>query len=205
MPALTASPRPLSPSSRLEDLNEAAHLRADLVAVYQPVNSQELFALERMALAQQAILRAARLESGMFTTCMNESLDRTGNPIIPISLDLLRDPDSDGNIETSRAQNRNFALAEGFHRTARLSNSWSLFLRWPSAITGAPWRNSSGSKPCARIYQTNPFWRSNPKKTKPIPPHPTNPIPAPNREPLQRLSHSMNIHTEPRPQGSGRR
>jgi hypothetical protein len=34
---------------RLEDLHEVAHLRADLIAVYQPVNSQELFAIERVA------------------------------------------------------------------------------------------------------------------------------------------------------------
>ncbi|HUI56657.1 MAG TPA: hypothetical protein VLY04_16890, partial [Bryobacteraceae bacterium] len=53
---------------RLEDLHAIAHLKADLVAVYQPVNSQELFAIERIALAQQALLRAAALESGLFTT-----------------------------------------------------------------------------------------------------------------------------------------
>ncbi len=41
---------------RLEDLQEIAHLKTDLTAVYQPVNSQELFALERMALTQQAML-----------------------------------------------------------------------------------------------------------------------------------------------------
>src|SRR5260370_1010439 len=29
-----------------------------------------------------------------------------------------------------RAQNRNFALGEGFHRMARQSNTWSLFLRY---------------------------------------------------------------------------
>ena len=34
---------------------EIAHLKSGLTAVYQPVNSQELFALERMALTQQAI------------------------------------------------------------------------------------------------------------------------------------------------------
>jgi hypothetical protein len=31
---------------------------------------------ERMALSQQAILRAARLESGLFTTCLNEGTRR---------------------------------------------------------------------------------------------------------------------------------
>ena len=51
---------------RLEELDEIARLKQDAVAVYQPVNSQELFALEQMALAQQTMLRAARLESGLF-------------------------------------------------------------------------------------------------------------------------------------------
>ena len=63
---------------RLEDLQEVAHLSADLIAVYQPVNSQELFALERMALAQQAMLRAARLGSGIFTTCLDMALNHDG-------------------------------------------------------------------------------------------------------------------------------
>jgi hypothetical protein len=111
---------------RLEDLQEVAHLQADLASVYQPVNSQELFALERMALAQQAILRAARLEAGLFTTCLNESLDSSGNSIIPMSRELA----GDGDIEITQAQNRNYALAEGFHRMARQSNSWSLLLRY---------------------------------------------------------------------------
>jgi hypothetical protein len=43
---------------RLEDIDEIARLRADLIAVYQPVHSQELFALEQMALRQQTMLRA---------------------------------------------------------------------------------------------------------------------------------------------------
>ena len=111
---------------RLEDLQEVAHLLADLASVYQPVNSQELFALERIALTQQAILRAARLESGLFTTCLNESLDSSGNPIIAMSRELA----GDGDIEITQAQNRNYALAEGFDRMVRQSNSWSLLLRY---------------------------------------------------------------------------
>ena len=109
---------------RLEDLEAVARLRADLVAVYRPVNSQELFALERVALAQHALLRAARLESGLFTTCLNEALDRTGNPIVPMTEDLV------GDLEITRAQNRNYALAEGFRRIAREGNTWTLFLRY---------------------------------------------------------------------------
>jgi hypothetical protein len=111
---------------RLEDLHQIADLRADLLAAYLPVNSQELFALERMAIAQQTILRAARFESGLFTTCLNETLDPDNRPFRPMSQDLA----GDGDIEITRAQNRNFALAEGFHRLNRKSNSCSLFLRY---------------------------------------------------------------------------
>ena len=112
---------------RLEDLQEVAHLKADLVSVYQPVNSQELFALERMAVAQQTIRRAARLEAGLFTNCLNESLNiASDEPFLPMNPDLC----GDGDIEVTRAQNRNFLLAEGFHRLTRQSNSWSLFLRY---------------------------------------------------------------------------
>jgi len=111
---------------RLEDLQEIAHLKADLVAVYQPVNSQELVALERMALAQQSILRAARLESGLFTTCLNETLAANDHPFTPMNEELA----GDGDIEVTRAQNRNYLLAEGFLRTVRQSNGWTLFLRY---------------------------------------------------------------------------
>ncbi len=110
---------------RLEDLQEIAHLRTDLTAVYQPVNSQEMFALDRMALTQQAMLRAARLESGLFTNCLDLALNDSGTPIVPMSRDLSLD------IEITRAQNRNYALAEGFHRMAtQPNNTWSLFLRY---------------------------------------------------------------------------
>ncbi len=112
---------------RLEDLHEVAHLRADLIAVYQPANSQEAFALERMAVAQQTIRRAARLEAGLFTNCLNEALNvATDEPFLPMNQQLA----GDGDIEIARAQNRNFLLAEGFHRVTRQSNAWPLFLRY---------------------------------------------------------------------------
>jgi len=111
---------------RLEDLNEVANLKDDLVAFYQPVNSQELFAVERIALAQQALLRAARLESGLFTTCLNSCYDPFGEPIVLMNEELA----GNGDIEITRAQNRNYLLGEGFHRMAGKSNSWSLCLRY---------------------------------------------------------------------------
>jgi hypothetical protein len=38
---------------RLEEIDEVAKLREDAIAIYQPPNSQELFAIERIALAPQ--------------------------------------------------------------------------------------------------------------------------------------------------------
>src|SRR2546425_6734441 len=102
---------------RLEELHEVAHLRADLLSVYQPANSQELFAIERIALAQQALLRAARLESGLFTTCLNHTLSLDGEQeLVTMTEELTQDK------EITREQNRNYLLAEGFHRMATHSS-----------------------------------------------------------------------------------
>ena len=49
---------------RIEEIEEIAHLKDDLVDVYRPANGQKLFALERVAVTQQALLRSARLEAG---------------------------------------------------------------------------------------------------------------------------------------------
>ena len=112
---------------RLEELDEVARLKDDLVAVYQPENAQELFAVERIAIAQQALLRSARLESGLFTYCIDESLDRTtGDLFTPMSEQLA----GNGDIEITRAQNRNMAVATGFHKMAMRAKTWTLFLRY---------------------------------------------------------------------------
>src|SRR5687768_20307 len=109
---------------RLEEHEEVTHLKTDLLAFYQPTNAQELFAIERIALAQQALLRAARLEAGLFTSCLNEALDPDGRPLFLMTPELTKD------VEITRAQNRNYALGEGFHRMAKTAVSWSLFLRY---------------------------------------------------------------------------
>ncbi len=112
---------------RLEDVGDVGRLREDLIACYKPVNSQELFAIERIAIAQQALLRAARLENGMFTSCLNESIDGQGHPIIGISPEICG-----GDMEITKAQTRNYLLAEGFHRLIKHSESWRMFLRYQS-------------------------------------------------------------------------
>ena len=40
---------------RIEDVGDVGRLRDDLIACHQPINSQELFAIERIALSQQAL------------------------------------------------------------------------------------------------------------------------------------------------------
>ena len=90
-----------------------------------------------MALAQQTMLRAARLESGLFTTCLNAALNDDGTPFNPMTPDLV----GTGDIEITRAQNRNYALADGFHRIAKQGNAFTLFLRY-KAQTERPYRRA---------------------------------------------------------------
>jgi hypothetical protein len=47
----------------MEDLEEIERLKTDLIAAHQPVNNQELFALEQIAIAQQSLRRAARMHT----------------------------------------------------------------------------------------------------------------------------------------------
>jgi len=96
------------------------------MAVYQPVNSQEIFAVQRIALAQQALLRAARLEVGLFTLGLNECFDPNGDPVVVMTEEVA----GNGDLLVTQAQNRNFLLGEGFHRMIRRSNTWTLFLRY---------------------------------------------------------------------------
>jgi hypothetical protein len=111
---------------RLEDLDEIYHLRQDLLDLYQPINSQELFAIERIANRQMCLIRVERLEAGLFTACLDKALDAQGEPIPMMSPELA----GDGDIFVTREQNRNFAFGEGFHRMNQKPHTWTLFLRY---------------------------------------------------------------------------
>jgi len=173
---------------RLEDLQEVANLKDDLVAFYQPVNSQELFAVERIALAQQALLRAARLESGLFTTCLNSCYDPFGEPMVLMNEELA----GNGDIEITRAQNRNYLLGEGFHRMAGKSNSWSLCLRY-QAQTERHYRRAVEEfdrlKALRAEIPNEAISEAQPEQTEPTctvdetnPSPPEDPVPAPGPE-----------------------
>jgi hypothetical protein len=109
---------------RLEDIEEVADLRDRAVAFYQPANPQELFAVERIAITEQAMNRAARLEAGTFTTCLNDVLNLRERPLMEM------DPEMYGGGEPGREQVKNYLLAEGFRRSVGASNVIHLCLRY---------------------------------------------------------------------------
>ena len=109
---------------RLETPEAVASLRDDLVAFYRPVNSQELFAVERIALSQLSLLRCTALESGFFITCLDEATERAGTPLI------LQNPEVTHGIAVTAGQNRSYWLAEGFNRLTGKSTSFLLVIRY---------------------------------------------------------------------------
>src|SRR5262245_14826436 len=66
---------------RLESRGELDNLKADAVARYRPLDSQELFAVERIAVCQLMMIRGWRLEAGMFINCLNWTLNLDDTPI----------------------------------------------------------------------------------------------------------------------------
>ena len=109
---------------RLEELDNLSILRAEFIHCYQPVNALELLAVERLALAQQAINRVYALEAGLHTAAMNETVTPKGQPENLLNDDLTRD------INVTISQNRSLCLAVGFQRQSGKSDTWKLFLRY---------------------------------------------------------------------------
>jgi len=109
---------------RMEDRAQIAALVADAVATYQPINSQERLAVERIALAQHSMLRMYALEAGFFTNCFDQAMCGPKEP------DVLQRSEISQGIETTLAQNRAFWLAYGLNIFNRQSNIASTFLRF---------------------------------------------------------------------------
>jgi hypothetical protein len=109
---------------RIEDSAHIAALIADAAATYQPINSQERFAVERIALAQHSLLRMYTFEAGFFTNCLEAAMVGPNDP------EILKRCQVGDNIEVPRAQNRAFWLAHGFKILDRQSGMASTFLRF---------------------------------------------------------------------------
>ena len=160
---------------RIEDHGELDNLRADALTHYQPQTSQEIFAVERIAVCQLMMIRGWRLEAGMFIAGVDRVLNDDGTGIFRLHAELY--PDSEIHI----AQNRNFAIAEGFQRmTAPVPHVVS---RDPVPGPGRapiPPRHRGLPTPRPRaptaICETNPIPAPNRMKRNRKPPLPTNPF-----------------------------
>ncbi len=158
---------------RAEHLDEVADIKADLVAVYHPVNSEELSALERVALTRHTMLRASRLEAGLFSSGINEAVDTEGAFRNQPSLDI------------TVSQGLNHALADGFVRLVRQSPEiWKLFLRY-QAQAGRNYRQAIQEfdrlKSLRDELPNEPVIEPEPAPAQPVTPPPNEPVPA--REP----------------------
>jgi len=112
--------------AHLEDLDEIVNLRQDLIDLYHPANSQELWAVERIALHQMSLIRASRLEAGLFTNCLDQALGSDGQPIQAMNEGVA----GLGKAEITLGQEHNFDIAASFHRMTQRPHTWALFLRY---------------------------------------------------------------------------
>jgi hypothetical protein len=176
---------------RLEDLEAVANIRADLIDVYQPINSEELQAIERLALARQALNRSSLMEIGMYTAFLNEALDPDGRPLRLLNGDLIED------IEVTQSQNRSFILFEGLSRLNRQSKDILVVLRIQAQTERLHRRAIEEVERTRRLrkeLQSEPISHLEPEETKPIESPKTNPpeppaavvpnIPTPQRVPV---------------------
>jgi hypothetical protein len=109
---------------RVEDRAHINTLVAGAIATYQPINSQERDAVERIALAQHCMRRMYALEAGLFTNCLDQAMVGPADPNI-----LDRSALSKG-VDIALDQHRAYWLAFGFNLYTRQSKVASTFLRF---------------------------------------------------------------------------
>jgi hypothetical protein len=154
---------------RFEDIHEIGNLKADAVACYRPVNAQEMFAVERIALAQHKILRGHRLESGMLTYAFDRTLTRQGVPFHGLDADML-----EGDIPVTRAQNRNYAVAEGLcDLIMRSRDPLSLLLRYQAQAEREYRRAIEDFERLKKLrpeFPNEPIWQDEPEENHELAP-----------------------------------
>jgi len=154
----------LAAVTQSEDPLAVARLRESLIALYRPANAQELFAVERIAFAQHALLRCASLEAGLLSVAMNDTPEE-------------------------EADEANVRLALGFLRMSAESDTWKLFLRY-QAQTERMYRRAVEELERIRElrdqFPNEPTNLTEPQQTAPhipIPPQPLFRMPAPFGDP----------------------
>lgn len=118
---------------RVEDPDAIHHIKSELVAAYQPANSEELFAIERLALARHSLLRCYRIEAGLITSGLDAALGDNGE--IPTPYD-----ETVGESKLNEPQNHSLWMTLGFRKLCR-TDVIKLFLRY-QAQTDRLYRNA---------------------------------------------------------------
>jgi hypothetical protein len=68
----------------LDEVAAIVSLRTAAIETYAPINAQELFAVEQIALAELSMLRLARLEAGLVHHCLaTGSVEPSGPFLVP--------------------------------------------------------------------------------------------------------------------------
>jgi hypothetical protein len=149
----------------VEEEGEVHALLADAMDFYCPQNSQEQFAVERIALAQLAMLRAARFEAGALATCFRTRAaddDRT-------SYDY---------VECSFGQIRSHVIFSGLQRVLRDSNAFALVLRYQAQAERQYRRAVEEFNRLRSDCPNEPIHEPEPEQTKIETPAQNEPVPA---------------------------
>jgi len=193
---------------RIEDRAAIASLVADAIATYQPINSQERDAVERIALAKHSMRRMSVLEAGFFTNCLDQAMSGPAEPFILNRSDLAT------GIDIPLEQHRAYWLAFGFNCFTRQSNIAATFLRFQAQAERLHRRavedfhrllKLRGQLPPEQYEEPNeptiePIPMPQPAENKASPP-PAPPIPQPQNEPNAEPSPT---HTGSRPENNPR-
>jgi hypothetical protein len=113
----------------------------------------------------------------MFTVALDETVCANGEQVMMIDVELTHD------IDVTRQQNRNYALAEGFQRMVKKSNCWALFLRYQAQAE--------------RLYRRAIEEFERLKKLRPE--LPNEPISGPEPEPVQEAANEVGQAPPPGP------
>ena len=109
---------------RIEDRAQLAARVAGAIATYQPINSQERDAVERIALAQHSMRRLAILEAGFFTNCLDQAMEGPARPFV------LERAEITNGIDIPLEQHRAYWLAFGLNRFTGQSSIAATLLRF---------------------------------------------------------------------------
>src|SRR5271165_6241594 len=108
---------------RIEDPALVAALFAGAIATYQPINSQEREAVQRIAVGQHVMRRMSMAEAGFFTNCLDKVMESPGKAFI------LDNPEITYGLDVKVGQNRAYWLAFGFDLYTRQGKTVERLLR----------------------------------------------------------------------------